>query len=271
LSAHNVPEASFSTGSTVFGIAVAGSQDTLGHRGTAPGPHYARREEQITGMLEEPERRSAIGELEPRWPALVALLASSLLYYLALMGGIAFPVSWLPLVLVFILSIPTIFTHRQGHPQANYILLVTATMLITLFALFWLYLLVRGLLQHSFVESPPRLLQSAVALWVTNVLVFALWYWLLDAGGPHKRDQREGHPDGAFLFPQMTLDEATGNGPTWSPRFVDYLFLAFNTSTALSPTDTAVLSRWAKVAMMVQAGISLAIIGLLAAYAVNIL
>ena len=81
----------------------------------------------------------------------------------------------------------------------------------------------------------------------------------------------EGHPDGAFLFPQMTLSKATGNGPAWSPRFVDYLFLAFNTSTALSPTDTAVLSRWAKGAMMLQALISLAIIVLLAAYAINIL
>jgi hypothetical protein len=165
----------------------------------------------------------------------------------------------------------TVATHHRGHPQANYVLLVVATVPITVCALFWLYLLVGGLLQHSFVESPYTLLRSAVTLWVTNVLVFALWYWLLDAGGPHKRDRREGHPDGAFLFPQMTLSKAIGNGPAWSPRFVDYLFLAFNTSTALSPTDSAVLSRWAKVAMMVQAVISLAIIVLLAAYAVNIL
>jgi hypothetical protein len=146
---------------------------------------------------------------------------------------------------------------------------MVATVLITLFALLWLCLLVVIVFQHSFVEAPDTLLLSAATLWFTNVLVFTLWYWLLDAGGPHKRERREGHPDGAFLFPQMTLSKATGNGPAWSPRFVDYLFLAFNTSTALSPTDTAVLSRPAKVAMMVQAVISLAIIVLLAAYAVN--
>jgi len=165
--------------------------------------------------------------------------------------------------------VPTIRTHRRGHPQANYVLSVIATVVITLFALLWLGLLVVSLFQRSFVESTPTLLLSAVALWIINVLVFGLWYWLLDAGGPHKRERREGHPDGAFLFPQMTFRKATGSGPTWSPRFVDYLFLAFNTSTALSPTDTAVLSRPAKVAMMVQAVISLAIIVLLAAYAVN--
>jgi len=188
-----------------------------------------------------------------------------------LTGDIPFPLSWLPFVLVAALIVPTRLTHRRGRLQANYVLLVVSTGLITLFALFWLCLLVRSLLQHNFVDAPPRLLIDAVALWVTNVLVFALWYWLLDAGGPHKRDQREGHPDGAFLFPQMTLSKATYNGSAWSPRFVDYLFLAFNTSTALSPTDTAVLSRPAKVAMMLQAAISLAIIVLLAAYAVNIL
>jgi hypothetical protein len=106
-----------------------------------------------------------------------------------------------------------------------------------------------------------------------NILVFALWYWRLDAGGPNHRDRRAGHPEGAFLFPQMASDEAkTASGqPLWSPNFIDYLFLAFNTSTALSPTDVPVLSRWAKLLMMMQALISLTVIVLLAARAVNIL
>jgi hypothetical protein len=111
---------------------------------------------------------------------------------------------------------------------------------------------------------------------VTNVLVFALWYWRLDGGGPYRRDQRAGHETGAFLFPQMTRDgeqgwEATEDGERWSPLFVDYLFLAFNTSTAFSPTDTPVLSRWAKVMTMIQSSISLAVVVILAARAVNIL
>jgi len=109
---------------------------------------------------------------------------------------------------------------------------------------------------------------------VANILVFASWYWRLDAGGPHKRDQTHGHSDGAFLFPQMTMDPAAkiaAGEQDWSPSFIDYLFLAFNTSTAFSPTDVPVLSRWAKVLMMTQAMISLLVIALLAARAVNIL
>ena len=110
------------------------------------------------------------------------------------------------------------------------------------------------------VDSPPaaassilreELLRAAAALWVSNILVFASWYWRLDAGGPNARDQRDAHDEGAFLFPQMiTPWESDKN---WRPGFVDYLFLAFNTSTAFSPTDVPVLSRWAKLMMMVQA------------------
>src|SRR5207253_8041070 len=91
--------------------------------------------------------------------------------------------------------------------------------------------------------TAEELLSSASILWATNILVFAAWYWRLDAGGPHKRDQREEHKNGAFLFPQMTMPELTDDEQEkWSPRFIDYLFLAFNTSTALSPTDVPVLS-----------------------------
>ena len=117
------------------------------------------------------------------------------------------------------------------------------------------------------------LLRSAAALWVTNFLVFASWYWRLDAGGPHARHLRGSHAKGDFLFPQMTLapDTQMPLDPDWSPGFVDYLFLAFNTSTAFSPTDSPVLARWAKLAMMLQSSISLATLALLAARAVNIL
>jgi len=117
-------------------------------------------------------------------------------------------------------------------------------------------------------------LKSAAALWLSNILVFASWYWRLDAGGPHKRAQRADHSRGAFLFPQMTMESERRHAagfPEWSPNFIDYLFLAFNTSTAFSPTDVPVLSRWAKVLMMLQSIISLLVIALLAARAVNIL
>jgi hypothetical protein len=109
---------------------------------------------------------------------------------------------------------------------------------------------------------------------LTNILVFALWYWRLDAGGPLRRDSRVGHPDGAFLFPQMTMfpeAKIAAGQQTWSPNFLDYLFLAFCTSTAFSPTDTPALARWGKLLMMLQSMISLTVLALLAARAVNIL
>ena len=113
------------------------------------------------------------------------------------------------------------------------------------------------------------MLRSATALWVTNVVVFALWYWMLDAGGPLKRDCGRMSLESSFLFPQMLSKERRHE--SWTPHFMDYLFLAFNTSTAFSPTDTAVLSRWAKFGTMLQSLISLTIVALLAARAVNVL
>ena len=123
-------------------------------------------------------------------------------------------------------------------------------------------------------ESPQDLLRSGSALWITNILVFATWYWRLDPGGPRARELRGVHTDGAFLFPQMTLNRQVSRDmgdQFWRPGFVDYLFLAFNTSTAFSPTDSPVLSSWAKILMMIQAMISFATVVLLAARAVNIL
>ena len=126
----------------------------------------------------------------------------------------------------------------------------------------------------SHAETPTALLLSATSVWTSNVLVFALSYWRLDAGGPHGRDSRDAHVAGAFLFPQMTLSPAvkaaTGQ-EQWSPDFLDYLFLAFNTSTAFSPTDTPALERWGKVLMMLQSIISLTVLAVLAARAINTL
>jgi uncharacterized membrane protein len=133
-------------------------------------------------------------------------------------------------------------------------------------------LLIAGLPAHR--EPPKNLLIAAAGLWASNILVFASWYWRLDAGGPNEREVRGTHTGGAFLFPQMMLDPELKTdicGHSWNPGFVDYLFLAFNTSTAFSPTDVPVLSRWAKLMMMVQSLISLTAVVVLAARAINIL
>ena len=208
---------------------------------------------------------------EPRWPAVVALLAGGGLFA-ALPKYLSFGPRWLPAALVGVLIIPTVFAHVKGHHNFNRTLGLLVAAVETFFLLASLIKVVGSLEMHK--ESPVRLLISAGALWLTNVLVFALWYWHLDAGGPNQRDLRPGHCHGSFLFPQMgmTDDKLAESGQNnWTPGFVDYLFLAFNTSTALSPADTAVLSRWAKLLMMVQAVVSLTIIALLAARAINTL
>jgi hypothetical protein len=210
---------------------------------------------------------------EPRWPALVAVLAVAGLYA-ALPGSLALGPRWLQLAIVGALLVPTVITHRRGNHLTNQVLGQLITAVMTVFMVWSLVLLVRALPEHK--EPPTALLRSAAALWATNVLVFALWYWRLDGGGPHGRAARRGYISGSFLFPQMTLADKHHDGPgpstsPWSPQFIDYLFLAFNTSTAFSPTDTPVLSRWAKVLTMVQSAIALATVVILAARAVNIL
>ena len=203
---------------------------------------------------------------EPRWLALIAVLAAGLVYG-ALPNSLSAGPHWLLLAVIAPVSVSALISHRVGHHTADKVMGYAASGILTIAMTWSLGLLVAAIPQHTI--DPKSLLRSAVALWVTNILVFALWYWRLDAGGPHKREGVPGHKKGAFLFPQMNL-EANADSD-WSPNFVDYLFLAFNTSTALSPTDTAALSRWAKILMMVQATISLAVVALLAARAVNVL
>ncbi|MGA2882991.1 MAG: hypothetical protein ABSG13_28930 [Bryobacteraceae bacterium] len=203
---------------------------------------------------------------EPRWPALLALLATGGLHFV-IPAPLRFGQEWLLLVVITALLIPTVVAHRIGKDVLNRVLSHVVLSTVTASMVWSLALLIRRLPLH--LDPPATLLRAAAALWVANVLVFASWYWRLDAGGPNQRDLMDAHQEGAFLFPQMiTPWESDKN---WRPGFVDYLFLAFNTSTAFSPTDVPVLSRWAKLMMMVQALISLATVALLAARAVNIL
>ena len=210
-------------------------------------------------------------EPEPRWQVLIAIVAVTGLYG-ALPGALTMGPIWLLPAVVIALAAPLLFAHRTGRHRLDSVLGFTLTSVLTLAMIAALGFLIGVLPAHR--ESPTELLRSAACLWLTNVLVFALWYWRLDAGGPHARDARDVHSNGSFLFPQMTMlrrvEEATGQ-TRWSPHFVDYLFLAFNTSTAFSPTDTPVLTRWAKMLMMVQSAISLTVLAVLAARAVNIL
>ncbi|HTS58257.1 MAG TPA: hypothetical protein VMH03_11955 [Terriglobales bacterium] len=202
---------------------------------------------------------------EPRWPAFAAMVSAAGVY-LALPEPLSLGPTWLLLAIISLLLIPIGIAARRGRYQLTRRLTFLANGVITVAMIASLILLVRGIPRH--LETPQALLRSAGALWVTNILVFALWYWKLDAGGPLQREQPNGMAQSAFLFPQMIVARGSSS---WVPNFIDYLFLAFNTSTAFSPTDTAVLSRWAKLGTMLQSLISLTILALLAARAVNIL
>jgi len=206
---------------------------------------------------------------EPRWPAAIGILATAVLY-LSLPERLTAGPNWLLLVVICILLVASTAAHKTGNARLNFHLGLLLSSVMTAAVIWSLGALVAGLPTKR--EAPAELLRSASALWLSNILVFASWYWRLDAGGPHSRDLRQSHSEGAFLFPQMTQRPSANPGArAWKPGFMDYLFLAFNTSTAFSPTDVPVLSRWAKALMMIQSLISLGTIAILAARAINIL
>jgi uncharacterized membrane protein len=205
-------------------------------------------------------------KMETRWPAMLAMLATGGLHFV-MPAQLRFGPGWLLVAVVSLLLIPANVLHHTGRFDLSHMLGHVVQTIVTASLVWSLTLLITRLPAHS--DTPKTLLQAAVTLWVANVLVFASWYWRLDAGGPHQRHLRKSHTDGAFLFPQMALPD--DRSQEWRPGFVDYLFLSFNTSTAFSPTDVPVLSPWAKMMMIVQAAISLTTVALIAARAVNIL
>jgi hypothetical protein len=169
----------------------------------------------------QPDPQLPEGGAEPRWPAVVALLSVGGPHLALPVPLLALGPRWLLLAFVSFLLIPTVISHRGGHDRAIRVCGWVVAVVVTVFTIVSLILLVHALLHPGEPTSqvglgyqagpcpktgscpqlkPLQLLRSAAALWVTNVLVFALWYWHLDAGGPHRRDQRKGHPDGAFLF-----------------------------------------------------------------------
>ena len=207
---------------------------------------------------------------EPRWPAAVMVLAAVALHF-ALPSRLRVGPPWLGAsAVIALVAVGAIAAHRgldRINQQVGYLLAAT----LTVGLLYGVGRLMVALTQG--VLSPRVILQSAAVLWAANVIVFAVWYWRLDAGGPNARDQRDELIPGAFLFAQMTLHDLPGKrlADPWRPHFVDYLFLSFNTSTAFSPTDVPVLGRWAKVLTMVQALISLTTVVVLVARAINML
>ena len=207
---------------------------------------------------------------EARWPVSVAVLAAIALQF-ALPERLTLGQSWIMpavegvvLLALTIINPGRISKHSPAVRRTSLGLIAAMT-----FANIWSAAhLVRGLVLGTEGTDPTKLLLTGAAIWLTNVVVFSLWYWESDRGGPGARAQaRHEHPD--FMFAQMQSPELAPHD--WQPAFVDYFYLSFTNATAFSPTDTLPFSRWAKIMMMTQSAVSLITVGLVIARAVNIL
>ena len=210
-----------------------------------------------------------IDKPEPRGQAVLAFLAISAIY-LALPRDLVVGLIWLLPTLIIILLVPTVVSHRVGRQSLNRTLGFVINGITTLALIGSVILLVRALPGHR--ESPVRLLRSGGLLWLTNVIVFGLWYWRLDGGGPTLRQKEKKFGSTSFLFPQMQIphdERSEFECMRWRPRFIDYLFVAFTQSSTFGPTDAPLLAPWAKVLAMVQILISLTIVVLLISQAVG--
>jgi uncharacterized membrane protein len=202
------------------------------------------------------------------WPAQLTVLAAIVLY-VALPDKLTLGPTWLLPALEGVLLVALVVA--SPRPDMRYMprrrnLAIALIGLVSAANLVSLLLLVHYLLKGGKAGGHPLIL-SGVVLWATNVLIFSLWYWELDRGGPAQRKTEPGEPD--FLFPQMTDDSWTPKN--WQPVFVDYMYVSLTNATAFSPTDTMPLTPRAKVLMGVQSLASLLTIGLVVARAVNIL
>ena len=230
------------------------------------------------------DSETTVGE-QPLWPT-AAIVTSAVLYadlpsrfVVGRASGAFSVVRWvvpaltIVLLLLLVASLPEGRLMRRlgwGEQRAHVTRRVLSIGLIALVSaanaaaiLLLIHLLVNGAQANA-----STLLRAAVHMWVVNVLLFALWYWQLDGGGPSARPTCEPH-ERDFLFPQQTEPALLVGG--WRPLFLDYLFVSFTNASAFSPTDALPLSRWAKMLMLVQASISLSLAVMVVARAVNIL
>jgi hypothetical protein len=180
--------------------------------------------------------------------------------------------TWLLPLTVVVLLVPTVFAHRTGRHSLNHVLGIVIGAIITIGLIASVVLLVTTIPGRK--DPPLALLRSGGSLWLTNVLVFALWYWRLDGGGPRARETKHEFGSHSFVFPQMQIEKMerkTFGVDRWRPGFVDYLFVAFTTSSTFGPTDAPILTHWAKLLTMIQIFISLTIMVLLISRAVGVL
>jgi uncharacterized membrane protein len=208
------------------------------------------------------------GLSEPRWPADLALLSCAGLYVL-LPSRLAVGPKWLLPILVVLPLIP-LSARRHRRPDDGpwvHMLAVSLVMIITVANVVSGILLIHHVF-HAANISGRQLLYSGALIWATNVIIFGMWYWEVDRGGPHLRGgKNERLPD--LQFPQMT--QPTVAPSDWHPRFVDYLYTSFANGTSFAPADAMPLTFQMKGLFAMEALISFVTIAIIAGEAVNII
>jgi uncharacterized membrane protein len=209
---------------------------------------------------------------ERRWPMALAVIAAIALQIATpkrgrVPGWWVFPVLELVLLVLLVVVDPGRVDDRSLKARR-----ITAALVgvMTVGVIGGVFILLEEIVNSGMGEdlTATDLLGRGGALWLSNVIVFSLWFWLLDRGGPAERAARSGAP-ASFAFPENATPELAPDD--WMPAYPDYLYLAFTNATAFSPTDTLPVRTWAKMALMLQSVISLLTAILVVARAINVL
>ena len=226
----------------------------------------ARRSDGRPGVADDGGRRG-----ERRLPMALAVLVAGGLYAVLpsqfrISAAIAYgyEAALVVLLLVLIVGDPGRIDRDRPWLRAATIVMVSVITAATAAASIRLVVLILG--PEDFASASVLLVGGGI-VWASIVIAFALWYWILDSGGPVARAHGTGRSLPAFRFPEHDLDGPSYAG--WYPQFVDYLALSFNTSTSFGPTDVSAVRHWSKLWLMTESAISLALIGLVVASAVN--
>ena len=207
---------------------------------------------------------------EPRWPMALAVFVAILLQIGTpsrgrVQGWWLFPILEFVLLIVVIIRDPGRIDRRSRAARRSTIVLIS---IMTFGTMAGVVVLIVDILNGIHGITATDLLGRGAAIWFTNIIVFSLWYWELDRGGPAERAAGTDVAP-SFAFPENATPELVPAG--WSPRYPDYLFLAYTNATAFSPTDTLPVQTWAKMTMLVQSVLSLVTAILVIARAINVL
>jgi uncharacterized membrane protein len=223
----------------------------------------------VQDSLIDPATRLITTSIESFWPPITAIVVGILLQ--ASLPERVGQLRWIFVGLSAVLLVVVAFVNprqiERRHRPLRGVMLVLVAALSLGNAISGAQLVI-DLVNGKGISDAGTLLRTGGAIWLTNVIVFSLWYWLFDRGGPYARAQQD-DPFPAFMFPQM--DQEKYAPPQWKPGYVDYLYLAFTNAMAFSPTDVMPLKHWAKLTMLVQSLVSLMVAILVVARAVNIL